>query len=97
MGELGDNSLLQITTAELDEGGVTAQGQDGRVEVVDFPDYDFDRDCSVDLPDVMEVASRWRLTDADPDWDALYDLDGDEIITIVDIMLVAADWGESCW
>jgi hypothetical protein len=97
VGELGDTSPLRIATAELNEGSVTAQPQDGSVSVVSFPDYDFNRDCQVDLPDVMQVASRWRMTDADPDWAALYDLDSNGIITIVDIMIVAADWGESCW
>jgi Zn-dependent M28 family amino/carboxypeptidase len=64
---------------------------------VDFPDYDFNRDCNVDMEDIMQVASRWRMTDTDPGWDARYDLDGDGNIDIVDIMTVAVDWGESCW
>jgi hypothetical protein len=45
----------------------------------------------------MEVASRWHTTDADLDWDVLYDLDGDGIITIVDIMIAAVNWGATCW
>jgi hypothetical protein len=97
VGELGDTSPLQITAAELNEGGVTAQRQDGSVEVVDFPDYDFDLDCDVDVVDIMQVANQWRMNDADPDWDARYDLDGDGDIDIVDIMIVAADWGATCW
>jgi hypothetical protein len=36
------------------------------------------------------------MTDGDPDWEARYDLDGDGIITVVDIMLVVAHWGEPC-
>ncbi|MBC8248921.1 MAG: M28 family peptidase, partial [Anaerolineales bacterium] len=66
VGELGDTSPLQITAIELNEDGVTVQPQDGSVSVVNFPDYDFNRDCIVDMPDVMQVASRWRMTDADP-------------------------------
>jgi len=46
--------------------------------------------------DVQQVASRWRMTDADSDWDPRYDLNGDGIITVVDIMLVVAHWGETC-
>jgi hypothetical protein len=64
---------------------------------VDFPDYDFNHDCKVDIKDIIEVAGRWHTTDADPDWDAMYDLDGDGIITVVDIMIVAANWGATCW
>ncbi|MGA9351773.1 MAG: M28 family peptidase [Anaerolineae bacterium] len=97
VGELGDTSPLQITAAELNEGGVIAQRQDGSVEVVDFPDYDFDLDCEVDVVDIMQVANQWRMTDADPDWDARYDLDSDGNIDIVDIMTVASDWGVTCW
>ncbi|MFQ5812711.1 MAG: M4 family metallopeptidase [Anaerolineae bacterium] len=57
---------------------------------------DVNGDGDVDVDDIMEVASRWRITDDDLDWNASYDLDGDGIITIVDITLVAANWGETC-
>jgi len=97
VGELGDTSPLQLTTVELNEGGVTTLAQGGSVSVVDFPDHDFNRDCNVDITDIMEVASRWHTTDADPDWDALYDLDGDGVITVADIMIVALNWGAACW
>ena len=97
VGELGDTSPLQLTTVELNEGGVTTLAQGGSISVVDFPDHDFNRDCNVDITDIMEVASRWHTTDADPDWDALYDLDGDGVITVVDIMIVAVNWGATCW
>ncbi len=97
VGGLDDTSPLQITAIELNEGGVTAQPQDGSISVVDFPDHDFNRDCTVGIGDVMEVVNQWHTTDADPDWDARYDLDGDGIITVVDIMIVAADWGATCW
>ena len=97
VGELGDTSPLQITAVELNEDSVAAQAQDGSISVVSFPDHDFNHDCNVDIQDVMEVADRWHTTDEDPGWDALYDLDSDGIITVVDIMLVAVDWGETCW
>jgi hypothetical protein len=96
VGELGDTSPLQLTSAELNEGGVTAQPQDGSVKVVNFPDHDFNRDCNVDAADIMKVASRWRMTDNNPDWEACYDLNGDGIINIVDLMLVSAHWEETC-
>ena len=50
----------------------------------------------MNVADIMEVASRWRMTPADPGWEARYDLNGDEIITIVDIMLVVVHMGETC-
>jgi len=55
-----------------------------------------DGDGDVDVDDIMQVASRWRMTDADPNWDARYDLDDDGNIDIVDIMKVSAHWGDSC-
>jgi len=57
---------------------------------------DFDCDCRVGVQDVMQVASRWRMTDADDGWDSWYDLDNDGKITVVDIMKVVARWGETC-
>ncbi len=69
------------------------------------PCYDFDNSGQVDLPDVMRVASRWRTScevpDPDnnsetPDYEALYDIDGNCIINVVDIMLVVKHWGETC-
>ncbi len=57
---------------------------------------DLNCDCVVNVDDIMEVASRWRMTSDDPEWEARYDLDGDGIITVVDIMMVAARWGDTC-
>jgi len=61
--------------------------------------------CLVDIADIMAVASRWRLSAANPDpdndpttpnYETLFDLDRDGEIDIVDIMLVAVHWGETC-
>ena len=55
--------------------------------------------------DIQAVAARWRLTAADPDPDAdpstpnygaAFDQDGDGVITVADIMRVAAAWGNEC-
>ena len=97
VGELGDASLLQITVAELNESGVTVQRQNGSVSVVDLPDYDFNRDCNVDVVDIMRVASRWRCRRGDGCYDERFDIDHDDDIDIVDIMLVVVHWGETCW
>ena len=96
VGELGDTSLLQITAAELNESSVTAQRQDGSVEVVDLPDYDFNRDCEITVVDIMRVASHWLCRSGDDCYDERFDIDEDDDIDIVDIMLVVAHWGETC-
>jgi len=48
------------------------------------------------VADIMQVASRWRMTDQDPHWHPRFDVDEDGNIDIVDIMRVAADWAETC-
>ena len=63
---------------------------------VDFPDYDFNQNCIVDVEDIMQVASHWYCKCEDACYHSLYDLDGDCIITVVDIMLVVVHWGETC-
>jgi hypothetical protein len=57
---------------------------------------DFDGNGQVEAADIVEVASRWRMTDQDAGWDARYDVDGDGDTDVVDIMLVVARWGEAC-
>jgi len=57
---------------------------------------DLDRDCDVDIADIMLVAARWHTALGDPDYVAAYDLDGNGVIDIVDIMLVAVHWGDAC-
>jgi len=44
----------------------------------------------------MLVASRWNSSAGDDDYDPAYDLDGNGKIDIVDIMLVAVHWGDTC-
>ena len=53
----------------------------------------------------MLVATRWRtsceIPDPDsnsetPNYDPLYDIDDNCVITVVDIMKVVAQWGETC-
>ena len=58
--------------------------------------FDVNDDGMVDVQDIQQVASRWRMTEADPDWDPRYDLDGDGDVDIVDIMKVVTHWGETC-
>ena len=70
-----------------------------------LPCYDFDNDGVVDLDDIVAEAIRWPLTAQDPDpdnnpatpnYEPLYDLNSDQAITVIDIMLVAGRWQQSC-
>ena len=57
---------------------------------------DFDFNCVVNAVDIQGITTRWRMTDTDPGWNPRYDLDGDGIITVADIMLAVVHWGETC-
>jgi hypothetical protein len=48
------------------------------------------------VDDIQQVAAHWRQRTGDSGWDARFDLNGDGVINIVDIMRVSAHWGESC-
>ena len=85
-------------------GGTTDCSATYELTIATIPG-DIIADCRVDIADIMEVASRWRLSAANPDpdndpttpnYEPRFDLYQDGIITVVDIMLVAVHWGETC-
>jgi hypothetical protein len=57
---------------------------------------DFDCNSRVDIADVQAVAGRWRCESGEECYGLAYDVDGDGMITVIDIMQVAAEWGWSC-
>jgi len=74
-------------------GEIPTDLQSGQIWVVQYPFGDLDRDCDVDVNDIMQVAWRWM----DPaNYDARYDFDADGDIDVADIMQVAAAWGDVC-
>jgi len=58
--------------------------------------FDFNDNGYVDLADIVRVANLWRCKRGDACYDLTYDIDGDCDIDVVDIMLVAARWGDIC-
>lgn len=69
------------------------------------PCDDLDDNGTMDLFDVVAVASRWPLTASDPDpdddpdtpnFDTAFDLDQNGALTVADIMLIFAQWGRNC-
>ena len=54
---------------------------------------DVDNSCAVDVMDLIPIASEWSTTDFNPD----HDLNGDNQITVADVMLAAGNWEASCW
>jgi hypothetical protein len=96
----GTTRVTNTSTIDSDE---TGPAQD--TETVCTIRFDFDGNGKVDRGDVMEVTIRWRLTAANPDpdgddstpnYEEEYDVNGDGVINVVDIMTVAAQWGQTC-
>jgi hypothetical protein len=55
--------------------------------------------------DLQAVAERWQLSEANPDpdsdletpnYETRFDLNRDGVITVIDIQLVLAQWGQVC-
>jgi hypothetical protein len=57
---------------------------------------DFNGDNVVDDADIQQVANCWGCQFGDGCYDDTYDMDNDDDIDIMDIMLVAAHWGDTC-
>jgi hypothetical protein len=65
---------------------------------------DLDGDGSVGVEDVQAAGARWRTSSADPDpdddpgtpnYDPLYDVDKDGQVTVLDVMQVSSQWGQT--
>lgn len=55
-------------------------------------------DCNrtVDAADLQTVANNWRHETGDGCYEEHRDIDGDGIITVIDLMKIAAQWGWDC-
>ncbi len=69
------------------------------------PCYDFDNNGVIDVVDSVALAVRWSLTAANPDpdnnpvtpnYEPLYDVNGDRAITVLDIQMVTQRWQQNC-
>ncbi len=90
----GDSWSQAGITSSVDavNGMVTAQlEQFSRFITAGLTCYSFDDNAQVDIGDVQTIAGRWRLFTGTP-----YDLDGDGVVTVGDIMNVAAHLGQPC-
>ncbi|MEZ4768815.1 MAG: hypothetical protein R2844_10380 [Caldilineales bacterium] len=66
--------------------------------VLDVSCYQFDVapdscDGVVDTLDIQAVALAWQSIPGQPAYDPRYDVDGDQVITVVDVQTFAAQWG----
>jgi hypothetical protein len=53
---------------------------------------DVDCDGGVDVVDIQQVTAVWGTSQGDPGFDSQYDLDGDGVIGVQDIVIAAAHW-----
>jgi hypothetical protein len=54
---------------------------------------DLNCDGRVDVGDISDIAAHWRDQEGDPGYRPRYDPDGDFVVTVVDIMRIASQWG----
>ena len=95
------NAGTSISAVTVDRDGVFRpqdSGFDvGIYEVVSTgPCYNFEPPDIIDAADVQVVAGHWGEHAGDPGWMAQFDLDINEIVNVIDIMKVAAQWGQTC-
>ena len=50
-------------------------------------------DCEVNVSDIQAVASAWRCIEGEVCYHGRCDVDDHAVITVVDIMQIAAEWG----
>jgi len=87
-GTEGSATDLVLERGDLNEGQVTVARRDGRLTISSSPCYDFVDPPGVGVEDIQATAAFWRHSLGRP-----YDCDGDGVITVADIMCVAAAWG----
>jgi hypothetical protein len=76
--------------------GAYGQGGYGGYHVPIGDVYPAVPDGIVDIQDVTAIATRWRQQAGDSGWDPRFDLDGDAAITVIDIGVSSAHFGETC-
>jgi dienelactone hydrolase len=65
---------------------------------LDVPCYTFDVapavcDGQVNALDIQAVAAAWQIAAGQPGYDPRFNVDGDQVITVVDVQTFAAQWG----
>ncbi len=107
-GLLGDQQVFTMTRLALSPGAhvISFRAQDDEgdwsewdqvtIQVSSTPCYDFVEPSPVGVEDLQAAANVWRRHSDDAGWDARFDLDGDGVINIADIMRLAAAWGSTC-
>jgi hypothetical protein len=57
---------------------------------------DFDGSQWVDVGDLAQIAGHWQNHSASPEWNPIFDRNGDGVVNVVDVLWVAMRWGEDC-
>lgn len=57
---------------------------------------DFDGNQWVDAGDLAMIAAHWQSHSASPEWNPIFDRNGDGVVDTADILLVALHWGAHC-
>jgi hypothetical protein len=92
----GVNSTLDFTIHELNNGTIDNDAVNGAYRYTPVPG-DLDMDGNVTIIDLSGAAHYFGLSQGDPGWDAIsfMDLNLDSTINILDIVIVARNFGRS--
>jgi hypothetical protein len=95
----GPYTVTDLLLQDFSRGGVVADAANNvyTTQFYDFRQFglrgDVDDSCEVHIQDVIGIASAWNTSGFDP----VLDINRDGVVTIVDVMLAAGNWGASCW
>jgi RHS repeat-associated protein len=93
LASLPGQPLTLPPTARNIGGAEQSAGVASMTTATGAPCHDFTNDGQVDSADVQAIQARWKQRSTDPQWDARFDLNGDGIVNIVDIMQVTVALG----
>ncbi len=96
VGSKGMQTDVVFSRGDLNEGGVPVALRNGQISVGNAHCYDFDNSSVVDVSDIKMVAAHWRERPGDAGWDLRFDVNGDGVINVLDVLKVAAQVGHMC-
>ena len=59
--------------------------------ITEGPRMDIDNSSQIDIIDIAMLASKYNITSKDENWNSLYDFNGDKIIDIFDLVMIAKE------
>jgi hypothetical protein len=92
------SSALVPGAGACSQAAIAGQARDGLAALtlletsVQAATPDVDCDGGVDIADIVQVTAHWGAAQGDPPYDPRYDLDGDDVIGLLDVVIAAQAW-----